>query len=420
MQPAVRAVIENAYKQASQDNSATLRLAMLLHAHQENTAAEAVYARAHALNPKHGPTLYYWAQILAARGDHATAVDRLRAIHSPSLPARLLLANSLRESGANQDAAAICREIIAQHPGSATAHYLLGRATGDASEYATALQLFPRYGAARFALAALYRQQGQAEAAAKILADYERDKLMTPSVEDPDNEALAELSVGPTGLLRRAVREESAGRLREAAALQRQALAMEPNLPDAWANLISLEARLGNDKAVQDAYNQSPANNAAAHYNYGVHCLQKQRFPDAAKAFRKTLGIAPNHAEAALNLAGIVASEGKADEAVALLNNAATAKPDFAQAHYQLARLLAAKAHYPRALDEFNKAVKFARSDAERAPYLYGLGVTTARSGDLTNARAILQDALSKASAAGQMDLAEAIRSDLSRLNAAK
>ncbi len=348
MPGAVRALVDDAFAKTSAEPAsaeAATRLGMVLQAHGQNLAAEACYARAHALDFKRYDTLYYWSQAAAARGDHKKAVELLRKavrLRPASMPARLALAQELREAGDNDGSASIARGLLLEKYPEPSAHYALGRATNNESELQKALDLFPRYGAAQFALASLYRKNGKADEAAALLKNYERDKTIAPPVDDPEMRTLRGLAISPASLLRRAVEEEAAGRLQEAAALQREALAIQPDLADAWVNLISLNARLHRDSDAEAAYAKAVAlapNRAEAHYNFGVYCLQRNRFSEAKIAFQKTLDAAPRNAEACLNLGGILANEGRLEEAAAMLRRAIDAKPDFAQARVELKRI---------------------------------------------------------------------------------
>ena len=111
-------------------------------------------------------------------------------------------------------------------------------------EYSRALAVFPRYGAAQFALAEAYRkldEPGKAEAA---MRDYDRDRTLIPPISDPEMSALRALNVSPTGLMSQAAELENDGRLQEALELLNRATGMNPNLVDAyirlkWARLIS-------------------------------------------------------------------------------------------------------------------------------------------------------------------------------------
>lgn len=345
---AVKTVIEDASSAARQeplDAARVTRFGMVLQAHSQNAAAEACYARAQAIDPRRYDTLYYRAQVAEVRGDHKAAVEYLRqalALRPAWRPAKLALARELREAGDPRAAAEVAGQLIQADAGDATAYYLRGRATNSEADLRKALQLFPSYGAARFALANLYRQAGKQQAATAILRDYERDKLAVPPVEDPETAAVQALAMSAAVLLRRSQQAEAAGRLAEAAELQQQVIAMEPSNPEAWINLISLHARLGRDNEVESAYAkavQIAPDRADAHYNYGVFCLQRNRFPVARAAFEKALAISPRHAEACMNLGGILANEGRLPEAAAMLRRAIAAKPGFTQARVELDRI---------------------------------------------------------------------------------
>jgi len=347
--PAVRTVINEAAQAAgAQPDLAdpVLRFGMVLHAHAQHDAALACYARAHALDPRRFEPLYYSAQIFGeVKGDHKAAAERLTKavqLRPSSRPARLALARELRESGNSSAAADLARKLTLEDPNDATAFYLLGRASNSEADLQKAIQLFPRYGAAKFALANLYRQTGKTAQAAEMLRDYERDKLTVPPVEDPETAAVAALAVSPAALLRRARQEDAAGRIAEAAALQHQVIAMQPDNAEAWINLISLNARLGRDADVEAAYSkatQFAPDRPDVHYNYGVYCLQRNQFPAAKAAFQKTIAIAPRYAEAYINLGGILAQEGRLPEAAAMLRKALEAKPGFEQARLELNRI---------------------------------------------------------------------------------
>src|SRR5258708_29254865 len=84
--------VEEALAQAKKytnDASRTLRLCMVLHAHEQYQAAGQCYARAHALAPADFAALYCWGHALAAEGAYAVATERLRqalAIRPESVP----------------------------------------------------------------------------------------------------------------------------------------------------------------------------------------------------------------------------------------------------------------------------------------------------------------------------------------------
>src|SRR5437868_12046645 len=104
-QPDVGKAVESALAEAKRypnDAGRTLRLCMVLHAHEQYQAAGQCYARAHALAPTDFAALYCWSHALAAEGVYDKAAERLRqalAIRPESVPAQLKLAEVLTDSG---------------------------------------------------------------------------------------------------------------------------------------------------------------------------------------------------------------------------------------------------------------------------------------------------------------------------------
>src|SRR5260221_1066218 len=180
-QPDVGKAVESALAEAKKypsDPARTLRLCMILHAHEQYQAAGQCYARAHAIDPTGFAALYCWGHALAAEGAYAAAADRLRqalAVRPQSVPAQLKLAEVLTDSGNASESADLYKRILAKAPDEARAHFGLWRALGgDAAveEFRKSLELFPRYGAAQFALASTYRRRHDETKAQEILRNY--------------------------------------------------------------------------------------------------------------------------------------------------------------------------------------------------------------------------------------------------------
>ncbi len=200
-QEGVGKAVESALAEAKKypnDASRTLRLCMVLHAYEQYQAAGQCYARAHALAPTDFAALYCWGHALAAEGAYAAAADRLKqalAIRPDSVPAQLKLAEVLTDSGNASDSVDLYTRILAKAPDEARAHFGLGRALGgDAAveEFRKSLELFPRYGAAQFALASANRRRHDETKAQEILRNYDGWKA-DPSLHRPD------LSIWPSG-----------------------------------------------------------------------------------------------------------------------------------------------------------------------------------------------------------------------------
>src|SRR5437773_3105211 len=164
---------------------------------------------------------YYWGYALASGGDYRATGDRLvetLAIRPSSLPDRLKLAEVLRETGETIRGAELCRKVLNEAE-NAVAHYELGRLLDgpDAiAEFRKAVALFPRYGAAKFALSAAYRKIGETRMAEDALSDYERDKTLVPPLDDPEMATLRSLNMSAAELLSQAEELDKEGRYEEA------------------------------------------------------------------------------------------------------------------------------------------------------------------------------------------------------------
>ena len=426
-QPSVRQVIEAAMTTARakpDDALAVARFGMALHAHHQLAAATRAYERAALLDPQQPDYLDYWGTTLAADGRYAEALVPLRASLNlrDSAPVRLRLADAYYANGQVPEARREYESLLAADPSLAAAHFGRGRclaSTEAAAAFERAIELFPRYGAARFALASVYRQLGRRPQADTLLANYERDKLLAPHIDDPASAAVQALDSSATGLLRASQTLDRQGQLAEAASLQERALAADPKLTQAWVNLISLRARLGNSEKAEAAYRQAIAlepRNAEAHYNFGVLAAQSERLAEARKAFEAAVAADPGHAEALDNLGAVIERAGPAawNRAALLYRRALTAKPGLRLAHYHLGRILANQNRLLEAISEFQQSIE--PVDSQSPGYLYALGATQARAGAATKAISTLQRAHAEALRWQQPQLAEAITKDLSKL----
>lgn len=368
--PGAVAVVAEAHRAAvaaSNDAAKTVRLGMTLEANGQPQTAIACYERAVQIDAARFDAQYLLGRALAANGEHERAVKALRgalALRPQSAAATFKLAEAERERGQAEASAALLRAWIAREPTNATAHYLLGRATQTAAPLEQAIALFPRYGAAQFALAALYRKAGEARRADELMVNFERDKLTVPLMDDPEGAAVAELAATGAGLLRRAQRADAAGDLAGAIALHRQALEADPTLADAWINLVALLARAGgDDAAVERAYRRAvelAPGRAEGHYNFGVFCLQRQRRPEARAAFEAAVRADPRHTDALVNLGSLAGEQGRMDEAAAYFQRAAGS----ARAQFHLGQIQAFRGRRTEAVAALERGRSLAAGDA--------------------------------------------------------
>lgn len=423
---AVRSAVEQAAREAQaapNDAAKVTQFGMTLQAHDQYAAAVSAYRRALALAPANSAIAYYLGVSLAADGKYSEAIEPLRKALSAdprAIAVRLKLADSLLSSGDTAAAQKEYRALIEQDSSIAAAHLGLGRTlTGaDASaEFARALALFPRFGAAQFALAAAYRRAGQESEAAKLLVNYERDKTVTPPLDDPALDKVYALSASSTGLLRKAQILEREGHLPEALAIHEEVVQAAPKLDQAWVNLISLYGRLGQPAKAEQAYRRAvelAPNRADVYYNFGVLCFGEERWEEARRAFTKALELDPQNADASDNLGAVVERSGDLTQAATLFRRAISLKPDHRLAHFHLGRIYANQRQFKEAIAEFEKTIE--PLDEQSPTYLYALGATQARAGRKQEAYAVLNRAKAEAARFHQPQLVASIERDLGAL----
>lgn len=424
----VGSAVQEALLQAKarpKDAEAVERLGMVLQAHDQYKGAVACYRRASGLDASRFSPLYYLGMALAADGDYAGAARALGSalrLKPDYEPARLKLAEVLLQSGETAESERMSREIVTSHPNDPTAHYLLGRVLDGqeaAAEFRKALDLFPRYGAAQFALASAYRKSGDAANAESVLRTYEKDKLVVPPVEDPLMAAVADLNSGATGLLRKGRQLEAEGRLKEAVALHLEAIGVDPKLAQAHVNLISLYGRLAEVEKAEQSFRKAvelEPDRGDAYYNFGVLCFERERLEEARKAFERAVELDPNHPEALHNLGSLVERDGQWDRAAELYRRAISLKPDYRLAHFRLGRIYANQKKYSDAIQQFERTLE--PVDDNTPVYLYALGATYGRSGNRSRAVEMMRQARSHAAALGLTKLVSSIDRDLQSLGA--
>jgi tetratricopeptide (TPR) repeat protein len=429
--PQIRSQVEQAY-QAVQANPADPerngRLGMLLHAFEQLESAEVFYRRARQVDPKRFQWAYYLGLVEALNAENAAGADNLRQaiqIDPGYVPARIKLAEVLLVLGRAEESRQISQSLLKDNPQIAPAYYWLGRVAsaegrvGEAEEqYRKACELWPSYGTAHYALALAYRKSGQLPEAERHMAAYQRYRAEgDPQPEDPVLEAVRALNNSALARLMKGVDLENAGNIEQAIAEYQEALAQDPKLVQAHANLISLYARAGEPEKAEEAYRATVAINPnlpQSHYDYGVSLVSRGRLLEAEAAFRKALDSSPHYAEAHSNLGAMLERRGKFAEAAREYQAAIEDKPNFRQAHYQLGHLLLAQKKTTEAITHLRQTL--APEDDATPRFMYTLGVAYAEASDFPNAERYLTQATQSAEAFGQDQLAAQIRAALGRV----
>ncbi|MCP5110625.1 MAG: tetratricopeptide repeat protein, partial [bacterium] len=367
--PAIREEVEKALDAATaepEDPALVGELGMVLHAHQQNAAAEACYDRARALAPDEFRWVYLLGDVRVELGKTEQAIAHFRRaldIDPSYVPARLKLADALLKKGDLAEAERFYTEATEAAPDSAIAFYGLGRvraAKGDsaaaAASHSKAVELFPDYGAAHYALGLAYRRLDRGAEAKKHFALGEKHKLDMPPTGDRVLIDVRRRTRSAIDFLRAGVELEADGKLDESLEVHLEALKIDPSLEQAHINLISLYARSGNlDQAVshyQKAIELNP-NLPDCHYNYGIILFNQKRFGEARAAFRKALEINPYYAKAHHNLGIMLEGEGNLDEAANHYRQAIDNEPGYRLAHFHLGRILVNQGRNREAITHF-------------------------------------------------------------------
>lgn len=428
--PAIRGEVEKAFaaaRTAPPDAGANGRLGMVLQAYDQHEAAAVCYTRAHLLDPKSFDWIYYRGVAEAAQGRNAQAMESLRKAlnRNPTyLPARLKLAELLLSSGDLAAGGTEFKQLVREHPESATAFYGLGRVQSSAGKpeeairsFERACELFPAYGAAHYALALAYRRSGDSKQAGEHLGVYEKNKPNVPPEEDPLMSAVRALNEGAVAHVQKGIALEAAGRLEEAVVEHERAIEVDPKHAQAHVNLISLYGRLGRAEKAEEQFRAAVALNpslAEAYYNYGVLLVNGGRMPEAKAAFEKATEVNPLYAEAHLNLGLLLERAGDRAEALGHYRKAAENKPNYRQAHFHIGRILVLTGSYRQAIDHLSRTLK--PEDGNTPAYLYALASAYARAGNRDTAVRYALQAREQATALGQTRLVASIDRDLGSL----
>ncbi|MGD0770913.1 MAG: tetratricopeptide repeat protein, partial [Tepidisphaeraceae bacterium] len=148
-------------------------------------------------------------------------------------------------------------------------------------------------------------------------------------------------------VLQTALEFHRAGRLADAEAIYRLALARDPNDADAHHNLGAvLKAQGRIDQAIESYRRaiQFKPDRAEGHYNLGNALRFKIQLDEAVDSYQRAIRLKPDYAEAYNNLGLVLAEQGRLDESIAACRSAIQLKPDNSDNYVNL---LYALYHHP-------------------------------------------------------------------------
>ena len=190
--------------------------------------------------------------------------------------------------------------------------------------------------------------------------------------------------------LRTALRHHQRGELRQAEAIYRKVLLVEPNNADALHLLGVIANQTGKNELAVDLIGKAiGVNNAVPlyHSNAGNAYFALNRLEEAIACYRRALSLSPGYHEAHYNLGSALAGQGKLEEAAECYRRAVSLRPDLYMAHFNLGNILARQWKMEEAAECFSRAVAL-KPDFHEA--YYNMGNALADQGKLLRIQAVL------------------------------
>jgi len=170
------------------------------------------------------------------------------------------------------------------------------------------------------------------------------------------------------GLFTQAVSLHQAGRVHDAIAHYRQALALKPDLVGAHSNLGTALCELGLWEEAEASYRKALAlqpEQAEAHNNLGTVLFEREKLDEAVSHYRIALVLQPNYPEALGNLGAALFRLGDFQNAEACMRRALALAPDYIQALANLGAVLGAQGRFEEAGDVYRRLTVISPDDSE-------------------------------------------------------
>ncbi len=413
------------------DAAAAGALGRMLLAWNQLEDAETALGRAQALAPKAFEWSYLRAVVLhqLARQDEAVEqFQRASALSPGYLPARVKLADALLKTGRLADGRRLCEELLAHRLTQPFAEYGLGQIEAAEGRHEAAVRhlqraidLFPEWGEAHYALALSLRRLGRQDDAERAMAARVKYGALVPGLDDPVLAATSAVRTDAVASLERGVKLDQKGDLAGAIAAHEAAVAEDPAFAQAHLNLILLHGRASNWAKVDEHYRKAVALGfglADVNYNYGYAQELQGKWDLAEAAYRRSIDSNPQHVLAHLRLGLALDRRKDFAGAAAEFRLASDADSTSRPARFYLARALIELDQVPEAVSELNGILE--PRDAETPSYLHALALAYARLGNASEATARATEARQLAVSFGQAELVSAIDQTLAYLKGAR
>jgi predicted CXXCH cytochrome family protein len=183
------------------------------------------------------------------------------------------------------------------------------------------------------------------------------------------------------------------GHLTQSIPMYKEAIRRNPNLLIALQHLGSALRRTRQYRDSEQILKQAAAlapDNATTWNELGLTDQSEAKLPDALAAFQKSITLNPDLPQARNNL-GVIQSQTDPSQAQSSFREAIRIQPDYADAHVNLANLLAQNGNPTEALQHFETALKLRPEDA---PTRYNYAMTLGRARRFDEAQQQLEECL--------------------------
>jgi len=284
------------------------------------------------------------------------------------LPACNNLGILLQKTGRHAEAEAVFRRALSHRPDHAEAYYNLGLLCQESERldeayafYTEAMRLRPTHAATHNNLGAIYKAWMRPQEAERC---FHQALTIDPAyAEARHNLGLLLQEMQPVDMdsfHHRGNLLQQMGKLDEAQACYRRALALDPGNADLHNNLGVLLTRQKRIAEAEQAYQRAlalrPAYPAALH-NLALLFLQSARFDAAEEALMQLLHLQPGHAEGWASLANLLQRTQRLPEAEDAYARALAMRPDHAAAWNDFGTLLQQMRRFTEAESAYRRAI---------------------------------------------------------------